>query len=97
MKKSKKINLRAFIIKEAKKLQEEAGKLDGVPTPVEKVKAEETEAGEEAQSLEKEIDFIKALKIKEAKLNLKHRNLVREMKKVQSAKRTLKKRILKKI
>ena len=84
MKKSKPFNLRSFI-------------LNGIPTPVEKVSAEEVKAGDEANVLEKEIDFIKALKIKEAKLDLKHKILVREMRKVQSAKRTLKKRILKKI
>ena len=97
MKKSKPFNLRSFILNEAKKLQREANDLDGIPTPVEKVSAVEVEAGEEANVLEKEIDFIKALKIKEAKLDLKHKILVREMRKVQSAKRTLKKRILKKI
>ena len=97
MRKSKKFNLHAFILKEAEKLESGSNKLDGIPTPVAKVKAEEVEAGQEGNALEQEIDFIKVLKIKEAKLNLEHKNLVREMRKVQSMKRTLKKRILKKI
>ena len=64
MKKSKPFNLRSFILNEAKKLQREANDLDGIPTPVEKVSAEEVKAGDEANVLEKEIDFIKALKEK---------------------------------
>ena len=97
MKKSKKFNLKAFILAEAKKLQSEASGLDGSLEPVEKVSAEEVDADEQADALENDIDFIKALKIKETKLNKVHKNLVKEMKKVQSAKRKAKKRILKKI
>jgi len=97
MKKSKKFNLKAFILAEAKKLQAEASGLSGDLEPVEKVSAEEVDADEQAEALENDIDFIKALKIKETKLNKVHKNLVKEMRKVQSAKRKAKKRILKKI
>jgi hypothetical protein len=97
MKKTKKFNLRAFILAEAKKLQAESAGLDGIPTPVEKIKPTEYEPGEEADQLESDIDFIKVLKIKEEKLNKVHKNLVKEMRKVQLTKRKLKKRILKKI
>ena len=97
MKKKNTFDLRAFIIAEAKKLQAEASGLDGVPTPVEKVSADEYEASEAANQLENDIDFIKALKIKEAKLNRAHKKLVQEMRKVQSRKSRLKKEILKKI
>ena len=97
MKKSKKFNLKAFILAEAKKLQAEASGLSGTTEPVEKVSAEELDASEQADALESDIDFIKALKIKEAKLNIVHKNLVKEMRKVQSAKVKTKKRILKKI
>jgi hypothetical protein len=85
-----KFNLRAFVLKEA-------AKLSGKPTPVEKVKAIEVKAGEEAQHLELDIDYIKALKIKEAKLNAIHRKLVKEMRKVQTRKSIVKKKIIKKI
>ena len=97
MKKTKKFNLKAFILEEAKKLQAEAANLDGKLEPTEKVSAKEYQAGEEAEQLENDIDFIKALKIKEAKLNQVHKNLVREMRKVQLAKKKAKNRILKKI
>ena len=97
MSKSKNFNLRAFIIAEAKRLQAESASLDGVPTPVEKVSAKEYEADEAADQLENDIDFMKALKIKESKLNKVHKFLVQEMRKVQSQKRLAKKRILKNI
>ena len=57
----------------------------------------EIEAGEEAQQLELDIDYIKALKIKEAKINAMHRKLVKEMRKVQAKKSAVKKKIIKKI
>ena len=86
----KNFNLRAFVLAEA-------AKLTGKTQPVEKVKAVEIEAGEEAQQLELDIDYIKALKIKEAKINAMHRKLVKEMRKVQAKKSAVKKKIIKKI
>lgn len=48
-------------------------------TDTEKVKAEETDADEIAGSLAKDVDFIKALKIEEARLT-KRLGTIREMK-----------------
>lgn len=48
-------------------IQEEAAKF-GAMTDVEDVKADETDADEFADSLEKKIDYIKALKIEESRL-----------------------------
>ena len=90
MAKAKKFNLRKFVL-------EEAAKLSGDVVPVEKVKAKEIEPGEEGSQLELDIDFIKALKIKEAKLNKIHKKLVKEMRKIQLKKRALKKRVIQKI
>ena len=81
--------LRNFVLKEARKLQREAA-LSGKLDPIEKVKAVEYEAGEEAQQLEKDIDHIKALKIHERKLKLR-------MRKIQEAKQKLRRRIAKKL
>ena len=81
--------LKNFILKEARKLQREAA-LSGKLDPIEKVKADEYEAGEEAQQLEKDIDHIKALKIHESKLKFR-------MKKIQEAKKKLRRRIVKKL
>ena len=48
-------------------IQEEAAKFDAM-TDTEDVKADETDADEFADSLEKKIDYIKALKIEESRL-----------------------------
>jgi hypothetical protein len=48
-------------------IQEEAAKF-GAMTDTEDVKADETDADEFADSLEKKIDYIKALKIEESRL-----------------------------
>ncbi len=77
-------SLKAMIIEEARKMQLETleqGKEDS-----EKVVADETEADEYAGSLEKDIDYVKALKIQEEKLNKK-------LQKIEEARRLLKKRI----
>ncbi len=81
--------LRKYILREARKLQtENLGDADPMQ-PVD-ASAEEYEAGEEADQLEKDIDHIKALKIEETKLINRLRRL-REVKKI------VKKRMLKKI
>ena len=61
----------------------------GVEDP-EKVSAEEVDADELADSLEKDIDHIKALKIQERKIK-------RALKRVAEAKTNLKRRVLKKL
>jgi RNA polymerase-binding transcription factor DksA len=75
--------LKKLVMEEKRKLMEtlEQGKEDS-----EKVKAEEADADELADTLEKDIDFMAALKIQESMLKKKYA-------KVQAAK----KRILKKI
>ena len=83
----KKFNLKRFIISEMKKLQKEA-KLSGKLQPTEKVKAKETT--DYADSIEKNIDFVKALNIQEKKLR-------RKLKRISERKRQLKRKIIKDI
>lgn len=75
--------LRKIVLEEKRKIYEtlEQGKEES-----EKVAAEETDADELADSLEKDIDFMAALKIQESMLKKKY-------KKVQVAKRRLYKKI----
>ena len=80
--------LKKMILEEAAKLRVETleqGKEDS-----EKVDAVETDADELAGSLEKDIDYIKALKIHE-------QNLIKKVKKIREAKSILRKRIAKNI
>ena len=93
--KAKKFNLKAFVLREAKKLQREA--LSGKPQDPSKVKAKVYDAGEEASSLEKDVDFIKALKIKENKLRRRNKRIVRQVKKLQEKRRILRRRVIKNI
>lgn len=79
--------LKKLVLQEKRKIQES---LEQGEEEVEKVDAEETDADEMADSIEKDIDFIKALKIQENILN-------RKMKKVQEAKTRLKRRLQKKL
>tara|TARA_B100000085_G_scaffold225535_1_gene211025 strand:- start:50 stop:325 length:276 start_codon:yes stop_codon:yes gene_type:complete len=75
--------LKKIVLEEKRKIMEtlEQGKEDS-----EKVKAEELDADEQAEALEKDIDFIAALKIQESILKKKYA-------KVQAAKRRLVKKI----
>lgn len=75
--------LKKIVLEEKRKIMEtlEQGKEDS-----EKVKAEELDADEQAEALEKDIDFIAALKIQENILKKKYA-------KVQAAKKRLVKRI----
>jgi len=82
--------LRRFVMKEAAKL---SGELD----PVEKVKAEEVDADEYADTLEQDIDMYKAMKIQESKMRREYRKLVREARKVRRNKQLAKKKILRKL
>ena len=84
-------SLKKMIQEEARKIQLETS--DPIAAGVEKaekVKAEEVDADEQAQSLEKDIDYIKALKIHESQLREK-------LKKIKKAKDLLGKRITDKI
>lgn len=75
--------LKKIVLEEKRKIMEtlEQGKEES-----EKVKAEELDADEQADALEKDIDFIAALKIQESILKKKYA-------KVQAAKRRLVKKI----
>ena len=80
-------SLRRFVMREAAKL---SGELE----PVDKVKAEEVDADEYADTLEQDLDIYKAMKIKEAKLRRRYRRMMSEARKVRRNKRIAKKRIL---
>jgi len=84
-------SLKRMIQEEARKLQvETSDPIAAGVEKIEKVKAEEVDADELAGSLEKDIDYIKALKIHEARLMSK-------IKKIKEAKNLLSKRIADKI
>jgi len=72
----------------------EAAKLDGELEDISKVKAQEVEADEYADTLEKDIDMYKAMKIKEVRIKRQHQKMIREARKVRSLKNKAKKRIL---
>jgi hypothetical protein len=83
--------LKRMIVEEARKLRTESS--DPIEAGVEdpaKVKAEETDADEFADSLAKDIDHIKALKIHE-------RRLIRKIKRIREAKQALANRIAEKV
>lgn len=83
--------LKRMIKEEAKKIQLETSDpiAAGVEDPA-KVSAEEVDAGDLADTLEKDIDHLKVLKVHEAKL-------VSKLKRLREAKSLLRKRITKKI
>ena len=84
-------SLKRMIQEEARKLQvETSDPIAAGVEKIEKVKAEEVDADELAGSLEKDIDYIKALKIHEARLMSK-------LDKIKEAKNLLSKRIADKI
>jgi hypothetical protein len=80
--------LKKIIVQEARKLRLET--LETGVTDPEKVKAEEVDADEFADSLAKDIDHIKVLKIKENRLR-------KNLKKLQAIKSQLRRRIQKSI
>ena len=82
--------LRRFVIRESEKL---TGELE----PVEDVSAEEVDADGYADTLESDIDMYKAMKIKEARLRRRYREMMSEARKVRKNKLIAKKRILRKL
>lgn len=78
-------------------VMEELAKLTGKLEDIEKVKAEEVEASDYADTLEKDIDIYKAMKIEEAKLRQTRRALAKRAKTVSEAKQRAKKRVLRKL
>ncbi|MBP04975.1 MAG: hypothetical protein CMA72_09365 [Euryarchaeota archaeon] len=79
--------LRKFILEEAAKVNEtlEQGKAD-----VESVNADETDAEDLANTLEKDLDHMKALKIHETRIR-------RKLEKISEAKKTVRSRIMKRL
>ena len=59
--------LRQIILSEQENIMNEADPIAAGITDPEKVSAEEVPAGEEGREIEKDIDYIKVLKIQEAK------------------------------
>tara|TARA_Y100000593_G_scaffold88815_1_gene171807 strand:+ start:2840 stop:3154 length:315 start_codon:yes stop_codon:yes gene_type:complete len=82
--------LRNFVMKEAAAL---SGDLEDVT----KVKAEEVEADEYADTLEQDIDMYKAMKVQEAKILKQYQKIVKEARKIRRNKKIAKKRILRKL
>ena len=79
--------LKRMVLQEKRRLREtlEQGKDDAS-----KVDAEEADADEQAETLEKDIDYIKVLKIEERKLQ-------RKLRRVNEAKKKLRRRVLRKL
>ncbi len=69
--------LRRIILEEQHKILNEGDPIEDGVNKIEKVKAEETDPEDLAHTLAKEIDHIKALKIKESRL-LEELKLIRE-------------------
>jgi hypothetical protein len=82
--------LRRIILEERERLINESDPLMAGIEDVEKVEAEEVDAEDLADTLAKEIDHIKALKIEESKL-------AKEVRAIREAQNILRKRVLKKL
>jgi len=67
--------LRRMIVQERRKLRETSDPIAAGVEDLEKVSAEEVDAGELADTIEKDIDHLKVLKIQEAKLRRKLREV----------------------
>lgn len=82
--------LRSIILEEKAKLMSESDPIaQGIEDPS-KISTEEVDASDQANALEKDIDFIKVLKIEESKTK-------KYLKKIQEAKAQIAKRLLTKI
>ncbi len=64
-----------MIVQERRKLRETSDPIAAGVEDLEKVSAEEVDADEQADTLEKDIDHLKVLKIQEAKLRRKLREV----------------------
>jgi len=81
--------LRQMVLRERRRLFESDPIVQGIEDP-EKVSADEVDADGLADTLEKDIDHLKALKIHEKKI-------VKKLRRIQEAKKRLKRRLLKKL
>ena len=91
MRRTKKLTpqmLRRLVIQERRKLQREV--LEQGVEDSEKVKAKEVDADGYADSLEKDIDHMKVLQIKEARLK-------KQLRKILESRKLLRKRIIRKL
>lgn len=91
MRKTKKLTpkmLRSLVLQERRKLQREV--LEQGVEDSEKVKAEEVDADGYAGSLEKDIDHMKVLQIKEQRLK-------KQLRKIMESRKVLRKRIISKL
>ena len=79
--------LRRLVLEEKARMLRESDPIDAGVDDVAKVSADEVEAGDEADTLAKDIDIMAALKIKESKLKSK-------LRKVNEAKKKLRGRIV---
>lgn len=82
--------LRKIVLEEKRRIIRENDPIEAGHEDPEKVDAEETDADEYADSIEKDIDFMKALKIQERKLK-------RKMKRIQEAKRIIRSRVTRRL
>ena len=78
--------LRKMIVQERRRLRETSDPIEAGIEDVEKVSAEEVDADEQAETLAKDIDHLKVLKIQEAKLR-------RRLREVSTKRRSTQKRI----
>jgi hypothetical protein len=82
--------LRKIVLEEKRRIIRENDPIEaGIDEP-EKVDAEEVDAGEEADSIAKDIDFMKVLKIQERKLKS-------QMKRIQEAKKKVRSRVTRRL
>lgn len=83
--------LRKIVLQEKRRIMRETSDpvAAGIEDP-EKVDAEEVDAADQAGTLEKDIDHMKALKVHERKLRLK-------LKKIQEAKKRVRNRVIRKL
>jgi hypothetical protein len=82
--------LRKIVLEERRKIIETSDPIAAGVEDAEKVSAEEVDADDQANTLEKDIDHIKALKIQEARLRNK-------LKRVSKARRVARSKFLKKL
>jgi len=82
--------LRKIVLEERERILKESDPIEAGIDDVSKVNAEEKDADEQQDTLAKDIDHMKALKIEEARL-------VRRFKKIREAKKRLKTRVIKQL
>ena len=82
--------LRKIVLEERERILRESDPIEAGVDDVAKVDAEEKDADEQQDTLAKDIDHMKVLKIEEARL-------VRRFKKIREAKKRLKNRVIKQL